>query len=327
MTTVLALSASTGAFAATDAATDATATSEVAADAGSSDGLAEIIVTAQKRAENLQTTPISISVLKSDDLANRHIQSLVDLGDGAIPSLRIAPFFSRQSALIVNVRGIGVMSDSNQPARDQGVGVYIDGVYQGRPQGLGTAIYDVESIEVLKGPQGTLFGRNTEGGAVNIVTKRPSGEFKLNATAGTGNHGSYKGEVHLDLPAYGNVSLKLDGIVTRRGGLVKNPLVGSEDFNSFNKRGLHVEALWKPFDGFSADYSFDTAYDATTSLYQQLISPGTGLPVSSTGSAAVFANRLAAIAKPSANRADVAVVGSPQNLSIGKAHGHRLNLE
>jgi iron complex outermembrane receptor protein len=117
-------------------------------------------------------------------MVNRHVTSLLDLGDGAIPSLKVAPFYSRNSALIMNIRGIGVLSDSNQPARDQGVGIYIDGVYMGRAQGLGTAIYDVENIEVLKGPQGTLFGRNTEGGAVNITTKKPSGQFKANITAG-----------------------------------------------------------------------------------------------------------------------------------------------
>lgn len=117
-----------------------------------SDGsLSEVIVTAQKRPESLQKTPIAISVLSSEDLANRHVQSLVDLQDGAIPSLRVAPFYSRNSALIMNIRGIGVLADSNQPARDQGVGVYIDGVYLGRAQGLGTALYDIESIEVLKG--------------------------------------------------------------------------------------------------------------------------------------------------------------------------------
>ncbi len=177
-------------------------------------GLSEIIVTAQKRRENLQETPISISVLRSDDLTNRHVQSLTDLGDGAIPSLRVAPFFSRPGALIVNVRGVGVLSDSNQPARDQGVGVYIDGVYMGRPQGLGAALYDIENIEVLKGPQGTLFGRNTEGGALNIVTTRPSGEFKMNTTVGAGNFGSYKAETHIDLPEFSGFSIKLDGIVT-----------------------------------------------------------------------------------------------------------------
>ena len=207
----LALAAAEPASAAADAA---------AADDSANAPLGEIIVTAQKRSENLQSTPIAISVLKGDDLANRHVQSLLDLGDGAVPSLKVAPFFSRPGALIVNIRGVGVLGDSNQPARDQGVGVYIDGVYQGRAQGLGSALYDIENIEVLKGPQGTLFGRNTEGGAVNIVTKKPSGQFKLNATVGYGNYNSHKGEVHLDLPEFANISVKVDGILTTREAFV-----------------------------------------------------------------------------------------------------------
>ncbi len=303
---------------------DSVAPAEEASESG---GLEAIIVTAQKRDENLQETPISISVLNSAALTNRHVQSLTDLGDGAIPSLRVAPFFSRPGALIVNVRGVGVLSDSNQPARDQGVGVYIDGVYMGRPQGLGAALYDVESIEVLKGPQGTLFGRNTEGGAVHIVTKRPSGKFKLNTTFGAGNFGSYKGEAHVDLPEFMNFSAKIDVIASHRDGLVKNPLAGASDFNGYDKRGVHTELMWTPVANFTADLSFDKSYDATTTLYNQFISPGAGLPVSASGSAAIFPNKLAALAKPSTERQDVAPVGSPQQPSIGNSTGTRLNLE
>ncbi|HEY6869060.1 MAG TPA: TonB-dependent receptor [Novosphingobium sp.] len=317
-------------------AADAAAEAASEAEGG---GLTEIIVTAQKREENLQQTPIAISVLGAQGLTDRHVTSLLDLGDGAIPSLKVAPFFSRPGALIVNVRGVGVLSDSNQPARDQGVGVYIDGVYMGRAQGLGTALFDVANIEVLKGPQGTLFGRNTEGGAVNIVTKKPSGEFKLNATASMGNYGSYKGEVHLDLPEVSNLSFKLDGVLSKRDPFVKNPLPGALGFNSYDKRGLHVEALWKPIDGFSADLSYDTSYDATSTLYQQLISPGVGLPATATNPAstrpalaaysayAVIPNVLSAINPLQPTRASTAVVGSPQQPSIGKAEGFRLGLE
>jgi len=276
-------------------------------------GLSEIIVTAEKRRTNLQETPISISVLGSDDMTNRHVTSLVDLGDGSIPSLKIAPFYSRNSALIVNIRGIGVLSDGNQPARDQGVGVYIDGVYLGRAQGLGTALFDIENIEVLKGPQGTLFGRNTEGGAVNIVTKKPSGEFHFNGTGGLGNFGSYKGEVHVDLPSFHDIALKIDGVVAHRDPLVKNPLSGADGFNQYDKRGLHVEALWKPSPDFSADYSFDTSRDESTSLYLNLIAPGT--------------NRQAAVATIQPDRVGTANVGVPQQPSVGKVHGHRLTLE
>jgi len=210
--------------------------------AAEEDGLAEIVVTAQKRSENLQKTPIAIAVLNSATLTDRHVVSLLDLGDGAIPSLKIAPFFSRPGVLVINIRGVGVMADSNQPARDQGVGVYVDGVYLGRAQGLGAALYDVENIEVLKGPQGTLFGRNTMGGAVSIVTKKPSGKFKSNTTLGVGNYNSYNAVTHIDLPEFNNISVKIDGILSRRDGMVDNPLQGQNDFNSFDKRGIRLEA-------------------------------------------------------------------------------------
>ncbi|MEG3166276.1 TonB-dependent receptor [Sphingomonas sp. PB2P19] len=277
------------------------------------EGLQDIVVTAEKRPQSLQKTPISISVMRGDDLVNRHVQSLTDLGDGAIPSLRVAPFFSRPGALIVNIRGVGVLSDSNQPARDQGVGIYIDGVYMGRPQGLGAALYDIENIEVLKGPQGTLFGRNTEGGAVNIVTKRPSGKFKMNTTVGAGNFGSYKAETHIDLPEFNNISIKLDGVVTHREGTVKNPLKSQSDFNGFSKRGVHGEILWKPSSDFTVDLAADTSYDASTTLYQQQISAGT--------------NKLAAAARLQPHRAKEAAVGTIEQPSIGKSSGVRLNLE
>ena len=134
------------------AADPATASVDAVQAPAGSGALEEIVVTAQKREENLQQTPISISVLSPNDIADRHIQSLLDLQDGSIPSLRVLPFSGRNFSLVLNIRGVGVLGDSNQPARDAGVGVYVDGVYLGRPQGLNGALYDLESIEVLKGP-------------------------------------------------------------------------------------------------------------------------------------------------------------------------------
>ena len=98
-------------------------------------GLHDIVVTATKRETNLQRTPISISVIDQETIKDRHVQSLFDLSDGAIPSLRITTFEARQSALTIGIRGI-VPLDANQPAREQGVGIYIDGVYLGRQHGL-----------------------------------------------------------------------------------------------------------------------------------------------------------------------------------------------
>jgi iron complex outermembrane receptor protein len=273
-----------------------------------------VIITAQKRDENLQETPIAASILSADGIEDRNVYSLVDLGDGAIPSLKVAPFFSRPGALIMNIRGIGVLSDSNQPARDQGVGIYVDGVYMGRPQGLGTALYDVQSIEVLKGPQGTLFGRNTEGGAVNILTKKPTGEFGLMTKAGVSNYNGYTGEVHLDLPAFANIKTKVDGVVTARNGWVHNPLGTAKDFGGYDKRAFRFRALWQPTDAIELDYAYDTAYDATTTLYQQFLAPST------------YASALAPAAgnTASADRIDTATFGVPQQDSVGNTWGHRL---
>src|SRR6476659_8477998 len=167
--------------------------------AGEQKGLEEIVVVATKRETNLQDTPIAITVLDNVALEDRHVQSLLDLADGSVPSLRIATLEARQSALTVGIRGI-VPLDANQPAREQGVGIYVDGVYLARQHGLNAALLDLDHIEVLKGPQGTLFGRNTEGGALNIVTARPTGEFGGRISASIGNFGSYSSEIHLNLP-------------------------------------------------------------------------------------------------------------------------------
>ena len=241
-------------------------------------GLGSIVVTAQKTETNLQKTPIAISVLGSDDLKARSVVSLKDLGDGAVPSLRIAPFASRNSALTVGIRGI-VPFDANQPSRDAGVGIYIDGVYLGRSQGLGTALFDIERIEVLKGPQGTLFGRNSTGGALSIVSRKPSGEFHLSQTMGVMNYDGYKVETHLDLPSFANVSVKLDALVTKRGGTTDNPMAGEEDYNQLDQRGMHGAILWEPSSRFSAQYDFDTSYDASTPYYFQMLGKSDRLPV------------------------------------------------
>lgn len=288
-------------------------TSAMGQDAARQNQLEEISVTAQRVERNMQTTPIAMNVMNAEDLRNRRVQSIIDLADGAIPSLRVAPFFSRSSALTVGIRGI-VPFDANQPSRDSGVGIYIDGVYLGRSQGLGAALFDIERIEVLKGPQGTLFGRNSTGGAVSIVTKKPTGEFELRQTLGYRNFDGYSSETHLDFDRIGDFSFKIDSILTRRDGTVKNTLPGERDYNSYDRKGLHVRALWEPSDTFSADYSYDISLDYTTPFYLQVLalSP-TALP-------------LAPLMKVQPDRATETAIGVPLRWSQGKTAGHRLNL-
>ena len=229
------------------------------ADAANNEGivLESVVVTAEKTETDLQKTPIAISVLSGDGMADRHDQSLMSLQDGVIPSLRVTTFEARQSALTVGIRGI-VPFDANQTARDQGVGVYIDGVYLGRSQGLNAALFDVDRIEILRGPQGTLFGRNTEGGALSIVTKAPTGEFGTRVVTGAGTFGSYNFELHQDFQKFSDVSVKVDALVQHQDPTTKNPATGQAGWNQYDRKGGHIATLYKPSEKFSATFSGDS---------------------------------------------------------------------
>ncbi|OSZ68928.1 TonB-dependent receptor [Sphingomonas sp. IBVSS2] len=339
-------------------AQDQTATTTSAqADSNDQGGLGEIIVTAQRRETNLQQTPISISVLSTEALQDRHVQSLFNLADGTVPSLRVATFEARQSALTIGIRGI-VPYDQNQTARDGGVSVYIDGVALGKTQGLNAALFDIERIEVLKGPQGTLFGRNTEGGALSMVTKAPTGEFGARMTAGIGNYGSRNADIHLDLPAFFNIALKFDGVYQHQDATVKDPLAGSVGWNYYDRKGGRAAARWTPFDGLTADFSYDYAKDDNTPQFSQLINynpnnytvgsytpaggalgttlylPGTATACGGTITVAqAAAGRLPCVAPlaPAVGvhpgRQKVADVGVPQQPSVDITHGFTSNLK
>lgn len=290
-------------------------------------GLGEIIVTATKRATNLQDTPIAISVLGAETLDDRHVQSMLDLFDGAVPSLRVSTFESRSSALTVGIRGI-VPNDANQPAREQGVGIYLDGVYLGRQQGLNATMLDIERVEVLRGPQGTLFGRNTEGGAVSLITRRPTGEFGARASAGISNFNGYNAEAHLDLPEFHGFSVKLDGALQYRDETTRNPMEGEKGWNFLNRRGGRVSVLWQPRDDFSALYAYDQGYGESTPFLSQLVSYNPlGLPVSTQ-----FPRPSGTISPlppgvhVHTDRQDVADIGVPQEPSVDKTFGHSLHL-
>ncbi|QIL03221.1 TonB-dependent receptor [Sphingomonas sinipercae] len=302
---------------------------EVDANETSPAALEEIVVTATKRETNLQRTPIAISVVTTQALDDRHVQSLADLADGSVPGLRVATFEARQSALTIGIRGI-VPLDANQPAREQGVGVYVDGVYLGRQQGLGAALLDVERIEVLKGPQGTLFGRNTEGGALSIVTRAPTGKFGLRATAGAGNYGSYSANAHLDLPAAGPFSFKIDAAMDHQDATTRNPLAGQVGWNYFNRKGVQGKIRFKPSDTFVADLSADAGRDENTPFYSQLLNHNpNGYPVGPlTGSLPSGSIRPLPplVVVEGDERMDVADIGVVQQVSVDKTKGGALNL-
>ncbi|WP_309622439.1 TonB-dependent receptor [Novosphingobium sp.] len=326
-----------GASAAPDApqTTDASdASPENAGNTSGDIGLTDIVVTATKRETNLQRTPISISVIGGEDIKQRHVQSLLDLGDGSIPSLRVATYESRQTALTVGIRGI-VPGDANQPAREPGVGVYIDGIYLARQHGLNAALFEVERIEVLKGPQGTLFGRNTEGGAVSLISKAPTGEFGGRMKAGFGNYGSYNAGLHLNLPEVAGVSFKLDGVISHQNPTVRNPLEGQTGWNQYHRFGGRISARWKPSDTFTADFAYDTSRDENTPFYSQLLNFNPdGYPVATLAEIQANSNQLPpgkiaplpGMVVVTGQRMDIADIGVPQNTSLGKTKGFSSNL-
>ena len=325
-------------------------------------GVDEIVVTALKRETNLQQTPIAISVLSTVALTDRHVQSLFNLADGSVPSLRVATFEARQSALTIGIRGI-VPYDQNQTARDGGVSVYIDGVALGKTQGLNAALFDIERIEVLKGPQGTLFGRNTEGGALSLVTKAPTGELDGRVVGGVGNFGSRNAEIHLDLPSFYNIAVKLDGVYQHQDPTVKDPLAGTTGWNFYDRKGGRAAARWTPFEGFTADVAYDYAKDENTPNFSQLLNynpnhfavgtfinpqtgtvdaspslylPGTpigtaGTPCGGTiaaGSAKpVCIAPLGPLVKVHPERQYVSDIGVPQQPSVDITHGVSVNLK
>jgi iron complex outermembrane recepter protein len=248
-------------------------------------GIKDIVVTAQKRAENLQDTPISIVALDSEALEQKGIGSINDLFTGAIPSLRIIPFIGRASALSIGMRGM-VPVDATQVTRDPTVGIYIDGVYLGRVQGLGMELADIERVEILRGPQGTLFGRNTIGGAISVVSKKPTGELGVDFKAGIGNRRGRNFAAHINLPEAANLSFKIDAVYDGRDGWVKNPLTRNDvpanysiggqsysfedinqDFGEVKRYGFRISSLFKPAENVSFLYAFDWSRDKSTGGY------------------------------------------------------------
>jgi len=147
---------------------------------------ADIVVTANKRSERLQDVPIAISALADKDVQNRHITSALDLNN-IVPGLRLTTSDAAANPKIF-IRGVG-LSDFN-PGSASGVGIYVDGVYVGSPLAQLAGFYDIDRIEVLRGPQGTLYGRNTTGGAINVITKRPTWKYTGDASVDYGEYSS-----------------------------------------------------------------------------------------------------------------------------------------
>ncbi len=203
------------------AATAAILSTAMPAYAEEAAGLEEIVVTARRTAENLQTVPVAVTAFTADALESRGVDDLAGVARYA-PNITLnftAPISGASSALVAYIRGIG------QPDFainfEPGVGIYVDGVYYARTIGSVVDMMDVERIEVLKGPQGTLFGRNTIGGAISVSTRAPGREFggKADLTVGSFNRRDLRGVI--DLPIAANLGASVAFASRNRDGYVQ----------------------------------------------------------------------------------------------------------
>jgi iron complex outermembrane receptor protein len=219
--------------------------------------LEEVVVTAQKREERLQDVPIAITAITADQIADRDINNIGDLSKLA-PNLMAISNASNNSKQ-VSIRG----SVQQNPALfwDSTVGIYIDGVYVGKSPGNAFDVLDLQRIEVLRGPQGTLYGRNTLAGAVNFVTRQPTGEFGGDATIRFGNFNLREAKASLDLPKWGIASTSLAALSVERDGTTKTtPGSAVRELDSRNSTSARFALNLDFSDIFQAAYRFDYGY-------------------------------------------------------------------
>lgn len=220
-------------------------------------GLGEIVVTAQRRTENLQRTPIAISAVTADVVEKLGISEVTDLGNMA-PNLNVLPGTSTSVGSVITLRGIATPTDEMMTL-DTPVGLYIDGVYLARSGASAFDVGEIERIEVLRGPQGSLFGRNTTGGAVNFITRKPSEDFGLLAKAGVGSFGGWNTKLTLDSGRIADIArVTLSYVHRERNGLTDNVLARSKnDPGAQNIDSVRAAVTLDPSDAITIDYVFD----------------------------------------------------------------------
>ena len=242
-----------------------------------------VVVTAQFREESLQDTPIAIKAYDAETIQNMGFFNARDIGL-ASPSLQMPayPFSSNNMALFV--RGIG-NADSIVLTKDNTVGLYYDGVYAARSTGLLADLGDLERVEVLRGPQGTLYGRNTTAGAINLITKKPTGELGLDQTLSVGNYSAFRSATHVNLPDMGGLKAKVSAVFNNRDGWVENeganqvPGYKYNDYYKDESDGYRLALRFDGIDNLLVDYSYDYSDMDSTPPYFQYGGPVGGLSV------------------------------------------------
>lgn len=213
----------------------------------------EIVVTARRREETLQSVPIAISAFNASELERLQADQLDGI-QGAVPNLNLVQGRGSASSANVFIRGIG-QPDALQTF-DPAVGIYLDDVYISRIQGALFSLYDIERIEVLRGPQGTLYGKNTIAGAIRLVSRKPSQEFEGRGELTVGDYSRYAGRFYMTGGLTDTLAVSLSGLIDQRDGLVDDPISGRE-YNDRDNTSGRLALAWDPTDSFEAILAVD----------------------------------------------------------------------
>lgn len=251
---------------------------ETADDSPQRGGLAEIIVTAQKRSENLQEVPIAITAVTADSLATAGVSNIESLS-ASVPGMTI----TRQSAAtMIYLRGIG--TTGGQSGQEGAVATFVDGVYQPSMSGSTFSFNNIERIEVLKGPQGTLYGRNATGGAVNVITRDPSYDATAKFDIGYGNRNTVEASAYVSGGLSDTVAIDIAGLYNNViDGFGRNTITGGK-VNTRRDWGVRSKLLFEPSEQtkiiLAGDYSqnsgsYGVSFNPVVGTMQTLLGPVT----------------------------------------------------
>ncbi|WP_339719010.1 TonB-dependent receptor [uncultured Paraglaciecola sp.] len=234
-----------------------------------SKGLEKILVTAQKRTQNINEVPISISTMSSDAISQTGVRQLKDVAE-FVPNLTISDGTDFSSE--VRIRGVG--ANSRNIGFDTRVGVYLDGVYLGQSPALNQELLDLERIEVLRGPQGTLFGKNTVAGAINLISKEPTDTLEGHVGAELGNLNAKQLTASLNLPLSDKLAAKFSFNKQTRDGFVTNLATGNDNINEQDATSYRAQIRYDMSENVKANLSIDGMQSDRTSY--------TGEPITNT---------------------------------------------
>lgn len=235
--------------------------------ASDSFALEEVIVTARRRSESLQEIPVSVTAFTANDIEEVGITDITHISD-LTPNLIIKPNTGGNDGTMVCMRGL--CRTDFTITEDPMVGVYLDGVYISKSIGSLFDIAELERVEVLRGPQGTLYGKNTLGGAVIFHTRKPSGDLGGHASFTGGNFGRKDAKAYIEFPVSEQLAASISLLSKHRDPFVKNYL--GDDIWDEDNQAVHAAIRWAPSEAFTADYAFDWQKKREQAMSPQLSS-------------------------------------------------------